>query len=243
MAVIHNNENISNNKQFINSTDPLWIEFNEMKFENDQNSISIERTDNATLSNLPQSMVCEITHCIFGNSNETTDFNVIYVENIQPTDRMIVESTQFTSHSVVEIISGEGNTTDKLQLAINKLISAFGVVVPVRFTVVLFGHYTSHAVLYICDHDSYSGNYNDSIEELMEQLCIIIETDISVISHHDDDSFDLDTFETPEELYEAIFESLPDNRRGEYHECISKGGLMALQYMNFYLVMTVKHYY
>ena len=51
--------------------------------------------------------------------------------------------------------------------------------------------------------DQFAGN-EDMLEDvprlakvLMEQLCMIIKTDIS---HHDDDSFDLDTFETPEEL-------------------------------------------
>ena len=66
--------------------------------------------------------------------------------------------------------------------------------------------------------DQFAGN-EDMLEDvprlakiLVEQLCMITKTDIS----HHDDPFDLDTFETPEKLYEAIFESLLENRRYEY---------------------------
>ena len=49
---------------------------------------------------------------ILSNVNTAIDFNVIDVGNIQPKDQIIMESTPFTSHSCVEIISGQQTTID-----------------------------------------------------------------------------------------------------------------------------------
>ena len=101
---IDNKANIGINQQFANVTDVLSIESNKLQFETVQNIIGMERTDNAVLF--------RITDCPIINSNEIMGFNGVYVQNIQSTNREIIERLFFTSHSVVEIILRKSNITN-----------------------------------------------------------------------------------------------------------------------------------
>ena len=62
LTMYHENMSISNNYHYINATDPLFIEFREMHFDNFNDTLQIYRNDRQAFANLPMSMDILI-HC------------------------------------------------------------------------------------------------------------------------------------------------------------------------------------
>ena len=97
LSMYHNEMNLLNDSNYINATDPLYIELSNMLFYNFKNNLNVARTNSAVNQNLPTSMNIVIQDSIFAknglffsfdlNETDIDDEQVIYIHNMRPSDQ------------------------------------------------------------------------------------------------------------------------------------------------------------
>ena len=169
--------NIGINQQFANVRDALSIESNKLQFDTVQNIIGMERTDNAVLLDLSKNIVYKLTDCTIINSNEIIGFNVVYVQNIQSTNREIIEKPLFTSHSVVEITLCKSNITNNDPSIKGDITIVSDAEINLSIITYNFNLYTFVTAFHFGDCDSYSVSYSDKYNNDDRLLCIVTKID------------------------------------------------------------------
>ena len=142
----HDTITISNDANYINSTDPWYIEFTDMKFFDFENELCIKTLNQQAFKKL--SLDVYLTNSIFSNDDmdsDLTDTMVIYGYNI-----LILNECDFTNHSYINLYSGELNSTND-----NTITNDLNLIIEYC----TFTNYTSDAALYIRDFVGTSYGY------------------------------------------------------------------------------------